>query len=100
MKTDSKSLINNTIKDNTTNEYKNNLIFKPTNKNNIDNDNINSIKDFKDNVINNDNENNSIYFDYNMLIRDEINTYEGYAIITRPTYNIIDDTGGKGEIII
>ena len=100
MKTDSKSLINNTIKDNTTNEYKNNLIFKPTNKNNLDNDNINSIKDFKDNVTNNDNENNNIYFDYNMLIRDEINTYEGYAIITRPTYNIIDDTGGKGEIII
>ena len=100
MQTDSKPLINDLIKDNIINEYKNNLTVKLTYKNNISNDNINSNYDLKNNIINNDNEDNNIYFDYNILIGEEINSYEGYAIITRPTYNIIDDTGGKGEIII
>ena len=111
MMIDSKSLINNNIDDNIVNEYKNNMKFQPTyhiSKNddrNIINNNIHNIN-FNNNINNNVNKNinynniNKDNLDYNKLINDELNLYEGYAIITRPTYNIIDDNEGKGEIII
>ena len=105
MITNSKSLINNNIEDKEINGYKNSLMKSPY-KNMIEsNINFNNINDNmvlnKNNYnnINYDNENN-INLDFNQLIKDELNPYEGYAIITRPTYNIIDDTRGKGEIII
>ena len=37
---------------------------------------------------------------YNPLVDEELNLYEEYAIIIRPTYNIIDENGGKHDIII
>ena len=106
MITDSKSLINNNIEDDIINEYKNNLKFKPS-YHILKNDNGNMINN-KVNANNDINYNNNydninviknINYEYNKLINGELNNYEGYAIITRPTYNIIDD-GGKGEIII
>ena len=102
MITDSKSLINNNIDDDIVNEYKNNLSFKPPfqlQKNFVNNNTINyNTINFNNDMNKNDNKN--INYDYNQLIKDELNIYEGYAIITRPTYKIIDGTGGKGEIII
>ena len=104
MLTNSKSLINNNIEDNVINDYKNNLLFKSNYRNMIDNNiDFNNINNNNNNInYNNKNYNkeNNINLDFNQLIKDELNPYEGYAIITRPTYNIIDDTGGKGEIII
>ena len=107
MLTESKSLINNNIEDNVVNEYRNNLVFKSNYKNsnnqNINIDSINNINTKSDSNYNNmnyANKNNNINSSYKQLILDELTPYEGYAIISRPTYNIIDDTGGKGEIII
>ena len=104
MITNSKSLINNNIEDDIVNEYKNNLAYEPSDqisknltKNNTVSINYNIIN-FNNDI--NKNNINNINTDYNQLIKDELNIYEGYAIITRPTYKIIDGTGGKGEIII
>ena len=94
MITDSKSLINNSIDDNIIEDYKNNLkynnyILNNKNMNNFENINIDNNKNINDNNLS-----------YKKLINHELNPYEGYAIITRPTYNIIENTEGKGEIII
>jgi len=77
MLSDSKSLINNNLDDKFYNHYYENRTKNLNNYNNIQNKT-----------------------DYNQLIQYELNPYEGFATITRPMYNIIDDSGGKGEIII
>ena len=93
---DSKSLINNNIDDEEITKYKANININNTSSlNKIPNpQNINNINKY--NNINNINSN----LNYNKLLTDELNFYEGYVIITCPTYNIIDENIGKGEVII
>ena len=92
---DSKSLINNNIDDEEINKFQpsinNNSSYQISN-NNMLNNNI------KDNLININSTNSDL--SYSNLIPDDLNLYEGYAVITSPTYNIIDDNTGKGEVII
>ena len=88
MLTDSKSLINNNIDDKIVKDFKNKLKVNSNYFYENITKNINNYNNTKNNL------------DYNKLIKYELNPYEGFAIITRPMYNIIDDYGGKGEIII
>jgi hypothetical protein len=88
MITDSKSLINNNIDDKIVKDIKNKLKIN----NNYYYENRTK------NLYNFNNIQNKI--NYNKLIQYELNPYEGFAIITRPMYNLMDDIGGKGEIII
>ena len=98
---DSKSLINNNIDDEELDKYQPNVnnsesLYQISN-NKLDNNDINTgTNDIKER--NNINTNSNL--NYNKLITDDLNLYEGYAIITSPTYNIIDDNMGKGEVII
>ena len=106
MMIDSKSLINNNIEDSVVNNYKNNMNYNPSyhlssnfernmiNQNYNNNINYNVNQNINYNNINTDN------LEFNKLLNEEINPYEGYAVITRPSYNILDDNEGKGEIII
>ena len=95
---DTKSLINNHIDDDILEKYKNNLNNSSFSK--ILNDNSNNInkknEEHIDIIYKTDNTN----INYNKLINEELSLYEGYAIITSPSYNIIDENEGKGEIII
>ena len=87
----SKSLINNNIDEEEVNKYKLNINT---------NDSFYQIQNVKNiNNINNININDSNP-SYNQLIQSELNLYEGYVIITSPTYNIIDDNTSNGEVII
>ena len=93
MITESKSLINNNIDDNVVEEYKNKLKYNYKSKD----DEIHNNNNIKYNNTNNNDYNS---YNYNSLVNEELNSYEGYAIITRPTYNIIDENSGRGDIII
>jgi hypothetical protein len=92
---DSKTLINNNIDDEEINKFQpniNNTSSYQISNNNLPNNNINY------NLTNTNSD--SINLSYANLIPDDLNLYEGYAVITSPTYNIIDDNTGKGEVII
>ena len=91
---DSKSLINNNIDEEEIAKYKYNTNPNPSLYQISNSHNINNI-----NQQHNTNNNNSI-LSYDKLLIDDLNIYEGYAIITCPTYNIIDEHIGKGEVII
>ena len=98
---DTKSLINNNIDNEEINKYQFNIndnsnSFKISN-NNINNNNNNTNEN--SNEINKISINNS-NLNYSNLIPNDSNLYEGYAIITSPTYNIIEENIGKGEVII
>ena len=88
MITNSKSLINNNIDDKIVKVIKNKMKINYNYYYENRTKNINNYSNIQNK------------FDYNKLIQYELNPFEGFAIITRPMYNIIDDSRGKGEIII